>query len=431
MVNTPRQIVIIGAGASGTLACAQILKELGNQSIQINWVGNQTPFALGVAYSTTDVEHLLNVKIQAMSAFPSEPDHLVNWMKKNHPEWDIEKSPFIPRMYFGEYLRQLVDEKDQRVKRYFDEAVDVETHEGRYQVVTEKGERLPADEIVLAMGNLRTETRVGNILPHELLQMKDLADKKILLVGTGLTMFDTVVSLRKMGLKYPITAISRRGLIPRPHQAYNPIPASNVNATSAFAEHLHDALLVKSSLAKALRIFRDECLLAQKMGSEWRAVYDLIRPKTQFFWQEMSPKLKARFAKHLRPYWDVHRHRVAPEIDAIIQGMLKAGNLKVQKQRASKTFASQFDLQVDCAGFAYDVKSALSPLTHSLVNKGLVEVDQPAFSFHGHPNHPHIHVTGPLLKGLLWEAVAIPEIRVFAEQLARQLAETSFSLSKR
>jgi uncharacterized NAD(P)/FAD-binding protein YdhS len=430
MWKTPRQIVIIGAGASGTIACAQILKQSGDQNIQISWVGNQTPFALGVAYSTTDIEHLLNVKVQAMSAFPSEPDHLVNWIKKHHGDWNLEKSPFVPRLYFGEYLRQLVDEKDPRVKRYLDEAMDVETLDGRYQVTTRKGERLPADDIVLAMGNLRTETRVGNILPHELLQMKDLADKKILLVGTGLTMFDTVVSLRKMGLKYPITAISRRGLIPRPHQTYNPIPASNTNATSAFAEHIHEALLVKSSLAKALRIFRDECRLAQKMGSDWRAVYDLIRPKTQFFWQEMSPSLKARFAKHLRPYWDVHRHRVAPEIESIIQGMLKAGTLKVLRQRASKTFASQFDLQVDCAGFAYDVKSSLSPLTHSLVKKGLVEVDQPAFSFHGHPAHPHIYVTGPLLKGLLWEAVAIPEIRVFAEQLARQLATTSFNLKK-
>jgi uncharacterized NAD(P)/FAD-binding protein YdhS len=430
MAKTSRQIVIIGAGASGALACAQILKQAGDQNIRISWVGNQTPFALGVAYSTTDIEHLLNVKVQAMSAFPSEPDHLVNWIKKYHPNWNLEKSPFIPRVYFGEYLEELVDEKDPRVKRYLDEATDVEVHGGRYQVTTKKGERLFADDIVLAMGNLRTETRTGNILPHELLQMKDLRDKKILLIGTGLTMFDTVVTLRKMGLKHPITAISRRGLIPKPHQAYNPIPASNTSATSAFAEHLHEALLVKSSLAKALRIFRDECSLARKMGSDWRAVYDLIRPKTQFFWQEMNPKLKARFAKHLRPYWDIHRHRVAPEIDSIIQGMLKAGTLKVQKQRAGKTFSSQFDLQVDCAGFAYDVKSSLSPLTHSLVKRGLVEVDQPAFSFHSHPAHPHIYVTGPLLKGLLWEAVAIPEIRVFAEQLARQLAETSLSLRK-
>jgi uncharacterized NAD(P)/FAD-binding protein YdhS len=430
MAKGPLQVVVIGAGASGTLACAQILKQAGDRDIQISWVGNQTPFALGLAYGTTEIEHLLNVKIQMMSAFPSEPLHLVEWMQKNHPDWDIEKSPFIPRMYFGQYLKALVDEKDSRLKRYLDEAIRVEENSGRYRVVTKAGETFPADDVVLAMGNLRTDSRKGTITPAELLARSDLKEKKLLLVGTGLTMFDTAISLRKLGLQHPITAISRRGLIPRSHKGYKPVPASSTHATSEFSKNIHEALLVKSSLVSALRIFRDECRLAEKMGSDWRAVFDLIRPKTQFYWQEMSPKLRARFAKHLRPYWDVHRHRVAPEINEIIQGMLKKGELKVLKQRASQTFASQFDLQVDCAGFAYDVKSAISPLTHLLVEKGLVELDQPAFSFHTHPKHPRIHVTGPLLKGLLWEAIAIPEIRVFTEQLARQITTTSFSLQK-
>jgi uncharacterized NAD(P)/FAD-binding protein YdhS len=419
MANSSIQVAVIGAGASGTLTCAQILRQ--NQNVQISWIGNQDPFALGLAYGTQDIEHLLNVRIQGMSAFPSEPNHLIDWMKQNHPEWDIEKHPFIPRMHFGKYLRNLVDEKDPRVKRFLDEATSVEENASRYLIKTKNGENITVDRVVLAMGNLKADGRLGTLTPEKLILEKNIEDKKILLIGTGLTMFDTAISLRKRGLKHPITAISRRGLIPRPHKAYNSVPSANAKVTSAFLEHLHEAILVQSSLARALRIFREECRLAEKMGSDWRAVFDLIRTKTQFFWQEMSPELRTRFAKHLRPYWDVHRHRVAPEINAIIQQMLESGQLKVLKQRASGTFTSQFDLQIDCAGFANDIKSAVSPLVHSLIEKDLVELDKPSFSFHAHPKHPGIYVTGPLLKGLLWEAVAIPEIRVFSEQLARHL----------
>jgi uncharacterized NAD(P)/FAD-binding protein YdhS len=425
MSKSTRHIVIIGAGASGALACAQILKQASDQDILIHWIGDQAPFALGLAYGTQEIEHLLNVRVQAMSAFPSEPGHLALWMKQAHPEWDIEKSPFIPRMYFGQYLRGLVDEKDTRVNFRHDEAVRVEINEGRYRVVTKNGDFFPADDVVLAMGNLRASSRLGTITPDQLHKISpaDLKEKKVLLIGTGLTMFDTAISLRKTGLKHPITAISRRGLIPRAHCDYKPIPAANAQASSAFSEQIHEALLVNSSLASALRVFRDECRLAEKMGSDWRAVFDLIRPKTQFFWKEMNPMLRTRFAKHLRPYWDVHRHRVAPDIDNIIQSMIKSGALQIKKQRATRDFTSQFDLQIDCAGFANDIRSALSPLVHSLIENDLVEIDRPAFSFHSHPKHPRIYVAGPLLKGLLWESVAIPEIRVLAEQLARQLTE--------
>jgi uncharacterized NAD(P)/FAD-binding protein YdhS len=160
-------------------------------------------------------------------------------------------------------------------------------------------------------------------------------------------------------------------------------------------------------------------------GSDWRAVFDEIRSHTQPIWSSLSPHQKSRFMRHIRPYWDVHRHRVAPEISETVRSMQEQGELLISKKRITPEFLSRFDILVDCTGLSNRIADTFSPLAHSLIEKELVATDHPPVSFHQSAEHPKIHVIGPLLRGSVWESIAIPEIRVQAETLAKKILHAS------
>jgi len=69
-----------------------------------------------------------------------------------------------------------------------------------------------------------------------------------------------------------------------------------------------------SSLVSLVRMIRETCDEAEKQGRGWRVVIDGLRPHTQRLWQELPLPERARFLRHLRPWWDAHRHRTAPQI---------------------------------------------------------------------------------------------------------------------
>ena len=60
---------------------------------------------------------------------------------------------------------------------------------------------------------------------------------------------------------------------------------------------------------------RSLCLTIKSEGGDWRSVIDALRPHTQRLWRSMSLVQRRRFLRHARPYWDLHRHRMAPEIE--------------------------------------------------------------------------------------------------------------------
>ncbi|MBW4461153.1 MAG: FAD/NAD(P)-binding protein [Nodosilinea sp. WJT8-NPBG4] len=210
--NSSPAIVIIGAGFSGSLVAAHLLKTA-NRPLVIKLVERRPEAGKGVAYSTTTNGHLLNVSAGKMSAFPDEPGHLLRWLNYNRsaltgllPE-DFDASTFIPRQVFGLYIQSILEEAEAaapsnvRLERLEDEAVAV-APQGQGAVVSlALGQSFAADRVVLALGNAPAGVKTDSdpaYLRHAWSAdaLDDLApDAPVLLVGTGLTMVDMVVSL--------------------------------------------------------------------------------------------------------------------------------------------------------------------------------------------------------------------------------------------
>lgn len=138
-------------------------------------------------------------------------------------------------------------------------------------------------------------------------------DDPILIVGTGLTMIDFVLSLDRHGHRGKITALSHRGRLPFGHR---PV------AALALAP---DEVPCAVELSKLMRWLRDLCLELVANGHDWRSAVDALRPHTQKIWRSMSLAQKRSFLRHARAYWDILRHRMAPQVETQISTMRAAG----------------------------------------------------------------------------------------------------------
>jgi uncharacterized NAD(P)/FAD-binding protein YdhS len=251
-------------------------------------------------------------------------------------------------------------------------------------------------------------------------------------IGTGLTMVDVALLLDARGFRGRIVALSRRGLLPRPHA-----PAFD---WQKIAER---PATVASALLHPLRE-RGEAI-------GWRNAVDELRPFTQGMWGNASEAERARFLRHLRPWWDVHRHRLAPEVHARLQAMLDRGQLQVL---AAKTlgFVEQADgievtlrrrgsdaaeaivaqRIVNCTGPLGDLSRTAEPLLQRLAAQGLIRPDAARLGIdvdnqgqtidaQGRAN-PHLYALGPMTRGAFWEIVAVPDIRTQTWNVARRLS---------
>ena len=102
-----KTIAIIGGGWSGMLTAIQLLEK--SKNIYVKVINSGATTGLGIAYSTTDESHLLNVPAGKMSAFPDQPNHFADWLIANgHSTEQIEKQ-FFPRLIYGKYILNLLD----------------------------------------------------------------------------------------------------------------------------------------------------------------------------------------------------------------------------------------------------------------------------------------------------------------------------------
>jgi uncharacterized NAD(P)/FAD-binding protein YdhS len=80
-----------------------------------------------------------------------------------------------------------------------------------------------------------------------------------------------------------------------------------------------------------LRLIRSQVEAAADKGINWRAVIDSLRPVTQDIWRSLPIEEQRRFLRHARSYWDVHRHRVAPEIADLLDDMRSDGLVRLHR----------------------------------------------------------------------------------------------------
>ncbi len=251
-------------------------------------------------------------------------------------------------------------------------------------------------------------------------------------------MVDVVISLLDQGHTGPISALSRRGLLPHRH-------ASGAGQPIA-AEHAFPTVLTE-----LLRFMRAEARKASRASANWQPIVDEIRPFMQDVWQTMSPSDKARFVRHLRPWWDVHRHRMAPSVADRIEGARASGQLRVMaarveqytagdgsvrvafRQRGSDTMQSLDAARViNCSGPTADYDRISDPLIRSLLADGTARPDALrlgldvtgtcALLSRSGAISRRLFAVGPVTKGAFWEMTAVPDIRRQCEFLAQHLA---------
>ncbi len=442
-------VAIAGGGASGTLTALNLLA-LADGPIRVGLWDDDGRFGQGVAYSTVHPEHRLNVPARSMGAWPDRPTHFLEWLRATGLE--VADGDFVPRARYGAYLQELLYRAQRRPSRgaltlHAEAMNEVEpTSDGMTGRLT-SGVGWRAKALVLAIGNqLPANLRVpdhgvyGSAAYHRSPWSTDAlagipADAAVLLLGAGLTSVDVVVSLRAAGHRGPIHALSRHGLWPHLHSPFKP---------------LNDGWKppLGGSLQTLLRAVRHRVARARPEES-WQAVVDALRPFSQPLWSSLSLADQRRFIRHLRPYWDVHRHRVAPEPGGMAAALREEGALTTHAGRLLEfrpesgevvaTFrprgeGSPRQLRVsrviNCTGPA-TLSSAAPPLLDGLLQRGEAVLDPHAQGLRadlpgalldkeGRTSN-RLFTLGPLRRGELWETTAVPEIRAQAQALARAL----------
>lgn len=433
MTSSSDQIVIVGGGFSGAMAAAR-LAEQGVASTVIDAGGD---FGLGVAYSTPFDGHLLNVRSNRMSAVECRPGDFVDWLRRNHPD-RADPEGFAPRRLYGLYVQDRLTGVEaaypDRITRRHAKAMSVEGA----SVVLDDGRRVAGRAVVLATGNPAPRTASGRgdriiadpWAPGALDSIG--AGDRIAIIGTGLTMVDMAVWLRARGWQGALFALSRRGLGPRAH-----------------ADQPETPLTLTPDLTQGSASTRLGAARRLANGGKWRALMEGLRPVTGDLWRAADGATRARWVRHLRPFWDVHRHRIAPAIAREMTALSDAGRLTVVAGRVLSVTATgagvtlayrpkgtagtetvTADWLIDCSGPGHD--PARDPLTGPLIASGRARLDPLGLGLDLDETgrvlradgsaDPALFVLGPPARATFWETVAVPDIRKRIEGLVQALA---------
>lgn len=444
-------VVIVGAGFSGTMVAVNILRN-STRRMRVLLCDRIPSIGSGLAYSTTDSRHLLNVRADQMGAYADDVTHFYRWLQ-DYPEEcihagvkDVKRCGYMPRVLYGAYLQDILAQtiKEHPELNVVNASISkvARNQNAGYMLSTDKQVTIYAKQVVLALGNFppgngKMNTRIDN--PYSEAIWDELAlPGDVLIIGTGLTSLDLVMTLAQRKKLGRIHMISRHGLFPQVHaekEFYQPEITPSELPTTARA---------------LLHLVRAKVKDAEKKGIGWRAVLDSLRPMNQTLWEALPEREQNRFLRYLRPYWDTHRHRCAPEImevrdKLIAQGQLcmHAGHIVSIEQNegvTEVTFRNRGSINteqirvrqvVSCTGPQSDLAKLHDPLVDNLLSEGLVtpdhlkmgmatDINYEVIGDTGHAT-PGMYTLGSLLKGRLYESVAVPELRVQAFEVAEQI----------
>jgi uncharacterized NAD(P)/FAD-binding protein YdhS len=471
-------IVIIGGGFSGTLTAVHLLRRGFATRGRLVLVNRSGAMARGVAYGTTSDLHVLNVPAGRMSAFDDDPDSFVRFVRARE---SVDGGTFVGRHLYGAYLESLLTEACEQapeghVERLNTEVVAIEPAHDEIGacawVSLRDGRRIRATRVVLAVGNYPPEDPpvdcdgffassrryIRDPWSSGAFDRLDLA-APILLIGTGLTMVDIALQLQALGASAAITAVSRRGLLPASHR--NP----------AHVPHTHDLpqdLIEGPANTRAyVRAVRRHVREKAAQGIDWRDTIAALRPITAQLWHALSVVERTRFLRHVRPFWEVHRHRMAPPLYDAFEHLRTTGrvhviagrimqireqrggegalgsaratstgcvNVRVRPRGSREILDLSVGAVVNCSGPTGDTRRLRDPLFDRLRLQGLVRPDCLGLGIdvgsHGALidndgfESPLLFYVGPFLRARDWEATAVPELRQYARRMADHLLDT-------
>jgi uncharacterized NAD(P)/FAD-binding protein YdhS len=453
-----RTIIIVGGGFCGTVLAVNLLRRPPRQPTRIILVEQRAEIGRGVAYQAGPNHHLLNVPAGRMSAESGDPAQFVRFARRRLP--DATAGDFLPRRLYGEYLQELLRTAEQQAPRHIQlepvhgQALAIHRLELTDSFVVEVSGhgRIRAEEVVLACGDpapvCPAFARSVEYHPHFACDpYREGAlrahTQTMVVIGSALTAADTVVTAATLSPGITIHVLSRHGLFPASQGGGNSSGTdlaglSTLGAAPVTARRLMGAF---RGLAKELGL----------RGGDWRDAMTLGRCAAPRLWQQLTPVERQRFLRHVRTYWDVHRHRLPPDTASRLRALREAGQLHIHagrileiegagqrllvrwRPRGTATTSQQVvDCVANCAGTDRRLEHARESLLTGLLASGLATVDPLGIGLrtgrHGSlvgrdgRASRSLYYLGPMLRAQHWEATAVGELRVHAEQLAQSLA---------
>lgn len=463
-MEQPADILIIGGGLSGTMLAVQLLRLPGQRRIAI--IEPRAELGRGEAYSAVELGHTLNGNAARMSVDPDNPDDLTQWLSAQiadggwpeSAEQDVPVSElFPPRGLFGVYVQQRLAEaravgtlQGSTVEHFCAEVVDLQVDAGSVQLTLSDGQTLRGAQAVLATGMFpaaRTPQTQSSGLnaaaldPWDVAAMRELDPQStVLIIGSGLTMVDAVVSLEQAGHRGPIEVFSRHGLLP--HVRRQP---------PAWVDFLAADHSIRTP-RQLLRELRRHCRDAVAQGIDWQAPLDTVRAHIARLWSQATDVQRRQFVRHVRPWWESHHHRSPPLSAELIERLHKQGRLRIhaasfkgiepgagdavairiRPRGETETSTVSGAALINSSGIEYDWRRVARPLPQQLLARGLVQPGPLALGITAKDGavvdaegqvSARLFAMGPPLRGMWWESTAVTDVAAQAKALARRLVD--------
>jgi uncharacterized NAD(P)/FAD-binding protein YdhS/predicted metal-dependent enzyme (double-stranded beta helix superfamily) len=465
--NGAPTVVVVGGGFSGAVIAAQVLRRAASArpSARVNvvLVERRGSVGEGVAYGTRAPCHLLNVPAAKMSAWPDRPNDFLEWTARRYGK--VRPEDFVPRQWFGEYVRESLlatardAAKSADLSVILDEVRRVARHpSGGWMVHLARGASVRADAVVIAIGHRPPTDPIARRWngprtrfiadPWSAYAMNTVGpDEPVVVLGSGLTAVDAVLLLSQSARSAPITLVSRRGLLPHAHAAAH-VPPANL-------EPLVSELLHAAGGVCAKRLYRELRKKGRELayaGADWRSLVDGLRPHIAKLWQAMPRAERRRFLSHLRPFWEIHRHRMPPAVAERFHALLASGQVRVIAGRVDLARADETGVQItirergserlhashaawviNCTGPSPANDARSNPVIGSLLVHGWLCSDELSLGIEtgargnavdaSGDEVSDLFVVGTLRKPSFWESTAVPELRNQAAAVAERVSD--------
>ncbi|RRI01709.1 hydroxyacylglutathione hydrolase [Mesorhizobium tamadayense] len=450
-------VAIIGGGFSGAATAFHLARLLPAGIADIVVVEPREGLGYGLAYSTPDPSHRINVPASRMTLISGQDSHFADWLEQtgaiaNDAEAIAANGALYPqRRVFGRYVESHLQPflLGKTIRHVRSAVASVELSGEGYHLILADGGTLAADALAIATTHppptlplpLQSVAGAAGLVtnPYDLERLEAIGrDDHVLVVGTGLTSADVIATLDRKGHGGRITGLSRHGYRSRCHAATQADPIGDFTG------------LPSRSATVLLRHIRATILDAKRRGEDWHPVLDSVRRQGEPIWQALPLAEQRRVVRHLRVLWDVHRFRIAPQVAAVLDRRIAEGmldyraasivdaeqidgrirvTLRPRRQRTRTT--ETFNKVVVTTGPAHADIFRTNTAIAALERLGMVRLDQVGLGLEtdgqGHAvgtsgrMTDSIFVSGPLARGSVGELMGIPEITAHAERIATEI----------